>query len=210
MFWQSGSSSGHLSSACTETTPDGTLSRLGPIADGRLGIPYENGRVTQLDLADHGPIGQYPTLAPNLVNDSGMDHGRFLSSSMSVAALNQSSCAVPMPPPCPTQASGSGTMTRSHRLQHSNSGYLINCILKTFNVNFICIMIKFIFTTLSYLAEGWGSNNGSVGHHGSRGHLCPSYSLAMQQHRHEEQCPHYNDEFKFKEAPSWDLILQVP
>ena len=121
-----------MSSACTETTPDGTLSRLGPIADGRLGIPYENGRVTQLDLADHGPIGQYPTLAPNLVNDSGMDHGRFLSSSMSVAALNQSSCAVPMPPPCPTQASGSGTMSRSHRLQHSNSGYLFNCILKTF------------------------------------------------------------------------------
>ena len=134
IFWQSGSSSGHLSSACTETTPDGTLSRLGPIADGRLGIPYENGRVTQLDLADHGPIGQYPTLAPNLVNDSGMDHGRFLSSSMSVAALNQSSCAVPMPPPCPTQASGSGTMSRSHRLQHSNSGYLFKYILKTFEV----------------------------------------------------------------------------
>ena len=126
-----------MSSACTETTPDGTLSRLGPIADGRLGIPYENGRVTQLDLADHGPIGQYPTLAPNLVNDSGMDHGRFLSSSMSVAALNQSSCAVPMPPPCPTQASGSGTMGRSHRLQHSNSGYLFNCILKTFEVSIL-------------------------------------------------------------------------
>ena len=120
---KSGSSNCHLSSACTETTPDGTLPRLPPPKnDGRL-IPYENGHVTQLDLAAHGPGGNYPSIPPNLVNDSNLGGGGFLTSSMSVAALNQSSCAVPMPPPCPAQG-GSGTMNRSHRLQHSNSGNL--------------------------------------------------------------------------------------
>lgn len=108
-------------SACTETTTEGTLPRLAhPLGDGRL-IPYENGHVTQLDLAAHGPMGQYPTMPPNLVNDSALGGGGFLTSSMSVAALNQSSCAVPMAPPCPGQG-GSGTITRNHRLQHSNSG----------------------------------------------------------------------------------------
>ena len=120
-FKKSGSSSGHLSSACTETTPDGTLPRLPPpTSEGRL-IPYENGQVTQLDLAAHGPVGKYPSIPPNLVRDSTLDSGGFLTSSMSVAALNQSSCAVPMPPPCPVQG-GSGTMNRNLRLQHSNSG----------------------------------------------------------------------------------------
>ena len=97
------------------------MPRLGPSGgDGRL-IPYENGQVTQLDLAAHGPIGQYPSITPNLLNDSSLGGGGFLTSSMSVAALNQSSCAVPMPPPCPGQG-GTGSMSRSHRLQHSNSG----------------------------------------------------------------------------------------
>ena len=55
------------------------------------------------------------------------------------------------------------------------------------------------------LKDGWASNS-SGGHHGSRGHLCPSQqSIHYHQHRHEEQCPHYNEEFKYKEAPSWEL-----
>ena len=131
-FKKSGSSSGHLSSACTETTPDGTLPRLPPpTSEGRL-IPYENGQVTQLDLAAHGPVGKYPSIPPNLVRDSTLDSGGFLTSSLSVAALNQSSCAVPMPPPCPVQG-GNGTMNRNHRLQHSNSG--IQKILSGFIFN---------------------------------------------------------------------------
>ena len=83
-------------------------------------VPYENGHVTHLDVAAHGPAGQYPAMPPNLINDADISGGGFLTSSMSVAALNQSSCAVPMPPPCP--AGGSATISRSHRLQHSNSG----------------------------------------------------------------------------------------
>ena len=101
------------------------MPRLIPaIGDGRL-VPYENGQVTQLDLAAHGQLGQYPSIPPSLINDSTIGGGGFLTSSMSVAALNQSSCAVPMPPPCPAQ-SGSSTMSRNHRLQHSNSGWKIS------------------------------------------------------------------------------------
>ena len=61
-------------------------------------------------------------------------------------------------------------------------------------------------------AEGWASTGSSGGHHGSRGHLCPSQqSIHYHQHRHEEQCPHYNEEFKYKEAPSWELAkIEIP
>ena len=97
------------------------MPRLPPSTSEARLVPYENGQVTQLDLAAHGPVGKYPSIPPSLVNDTTLGGGGFLTSSMSVAALNQSSCAVPMPPPCPVQG-GTGTMNRSHRLQHSNSG----------------------------------------------------------------------------------------
>ena len=65
---------------------------------------------------------------------------------------------------------------------------------------------------LLFSAEGWASTGSSGGHHGSRGHLCPSQqSIHYHQHRHEEQCPHYNEEFKYKEAPSWELAkIEIP
>ena len=68
------------------------------------------------------------------------------------------------------------------------------------------IIIKNNFYIVSYhlflFLDGWASNS-SGGHHGSRGHLCPSQqSIHYHQHRHEEQCPHYNEEYKYKEAPS--------
>lgn len=82
-------------SNCTETTT-GTLTRtgMGPgslnHAMGSLG-PFENGHVTHLDLAAvHDRGGPYPPYP----NDNG--GGGFLSASLSAAALNNTSCAVPM------------------------------------------------------------------------------------------------------------------
>ena len=118
-------------STCTETTT-GTLSRCGgpPFTDqlGRTHL-FENGHVTHLDLAavhPRGGLNHHPA-HPN-------DVGGYLSSSLSAAALNANSCAVPMmdlshrsgPPPLIHSSSlgwgstngGSGTLGRNVRYQH--------------------------------------------------------------------------------------------
>ena len=92
-------------SNCTETT--GTMTRAGVGFEGTdrinplgLGPPFENGHVTHLDLAAvhsrGGPSfnGGGSHAHPHVHHDIG--GGGFLSSSLSAAALNASSCAVPM------------------------------------------------------------------------------------------------------------------
>ena len=105
-------SGGHLSTCTADTGVDDTMTRLSsypPVLNS-----YENGRVTHLDLAAHGPNcnavaahaahaagaggigGSVGHIPPNLVNDV----GGFLTTSLSAAALNQPAgaggCAVPM------------------------------------------------------------------------------------------------------------------
>ena len=61
-----------------------------------------------------------------------------------------------------------------------------------------------LLKNVNSIADGWVSNGSGGGHHGSRGHLCPSQqSIHYHQHRHEEQCPHYTDEFK---TSSWEWL----
>ncbi|XP_071746528.1 glutamate receptor ionotropic, kainate 2 isoform X2 [Lepeophtheirus salmonis] len=75
---------GHLSTCTTNSTLN-TLTRPAN--------SYENGQVTHLDLAAHAPVSHCP--GENGVLSPMNDNGGFLTTSLSVAALNQTSCAVP-------------------------------------------------------------------------------------------------------------------
>ena len=79
-------------------------------------IPFENGHVTHLDLAAVHPRGaNHQTHSSHGHNDLGIGGGGgFMSSSLSAAALNASSCAVPM------MDMGS-SRTMPHPLVHSSS-----------------------------------------------------------------------------------------
>ena len=167
--------------------------------------PYENGHVTHLDLAhgcpaagacpsSHGHLsgggqaGSLVQLPPSLVNDSTRPEappGSCLTSSLSAAALNQSSCAVPMSGH-PALGVGGG-FTLPHPLQHSLS---------------------------ADSGSGWGasdrerdrererererdrSDRERGGSRGAGGMPPPPH------YHHQEQCPHFSGDFKFKEAPS--------
>lgn len=96
---------------CTETST-GTLTRIG-YSDRISGtIPFENGHVTHLDLAAVHPRSNHSHLhSSDHFDTSG--NGGFLSSSLSAAALNQSSCAVPM--------IDMSQRTLPHNLVHSSS-----------------------------------------------------------------------------------------
>ncbi len=106
---------------------DATSNRINPLG---LGPPFENGHVTHLDLAavhPRGPAGfkggPHPHGHPPH-HDIGIGSGGFLSSSLSAAALNASSCAVPMMDM--GVAGGGGPSPRAPHLAQSSLGWSSN------------------------------------------------------------------------------------
>jgi len=112
----------HTTCTLTETTT-GTLTRpgggFGIVPDRISGsIPFENGHVTHLDLAAVHPriVGSNHHLhghGGHSHSDHTIGGGGFMTSSLSAAALNASSCAVPM--------MDMSSRTMPHPLVHSSS-----------------------------------------------------------------------------------------
>ena len=103
--------------SCTETTT-GTLTRGVGYGNNRLSgsLPFENGHVTHLDLAAvHGSRGSNHHVAGH--DFAGGGGGVFMSSSLSAAALNASSCAVPIM----EGSQRSAAVPSGHPLVHSSS-----------------------------------------------------------------------------------------
>ena len=81
---------------------------------GSLNLPFENGHVTHLDLAAvHGSRGSNHHVAGHDFAGGGV----FMSSSLSAAALNASSCAVPIM----EGSQRSAAVPSGHPLVHSSS-----------------------------------------------------------------------------------------